>query len=69
MPDYRFELESLLVQNRCDRLDHIGAGIWKWYSPKTGVVFDVEPFYPSLKAANEVLQRAGIAPVIKAKRD
>jgi hypothetical protein len=69
MPDYRHELELLLTQNGCQRLDHIGCGIWKWYSPKTNIPFQVEPFYPSLKAANEILVRAGIGPVIKAKRD
>jgi len=69
MVDYRPELEQLLVQNRCVRLDHIGEGIWKWHSPRTNIVFNVEPYYPSLTAANEVLQRAGIAPVIKPKRD
>jgi hypothetical protein len=69
MPDYRHELEALLCQNGCQRLDHIGSGIWKWHSPKTGITFQVEPFYPSLKAANEVAVRAGAGAVIKPKRD
>jgi hypothetical protein len=69
MPDYRPELETLLIQNACQRLDHIGGGIYKWYSGKTGIVFNVEPYYPSLVAANEVLKRAGIAPIIKPGRD
>jgi len=69
MPDYRHELEQILVANQCQRLEHIGAGIWKWYSPKTNIVFSVESYFPSLKAANEVLERAGVGPIIKPKRD
>jgi len=69
MPDYRYELETQLCHNGCQRLDHIGGGIWKWYSPKTQILFQVEPFYPSLKAANEVLTRAGVGPILKTKRD
>jgi len=69
MPDYRPELEQLLVQEGCYRLDHLGSGIWKWYSPKTNIPFVVDPIYPSLKAAHEVLRSAGIGPVIKPKRD
>ena len=69
MPDYRHEVEILLTQNGCQRLDHIGSGIWKWYSPKTGIAFSVDPYFPSLKAANDVLERAGIGAIIKPKRD
>jgi hypothetical protein len=68
MVDYHRELLSLLTQNDCQRLDHIGAGIYRWHSPKSGITFNVEPSYPSRKAANEVLRRAGIAPVIKEKK-
>jgi hypothetical protein len=69
MPDYHDDVVSQLIQANCLRLDHIGLGIYKWHSPKSGVVFSVEPYYSSLKAANEVLIRAGLAGAIKPKRD
>jgi hypothetical protein len=69
MPDYHDQLVTLLIQGQCQRLDHIGLGIYKWHSPKNGVLFQVESYYSSLKAANEVLIRAGLAAVIKPKRD
>jgi hypothetical protein len=69
MPDYHDQLVALLLQGQCQRLDHIGLGIYKWYSPKNGVRFQVEPYYPSIKAANEVLVRAGLAAVIKPTRN
>jgi hypothetical protein len=69
MADYHDELVRLLAQSGCQRLDHIANGIYKWYSDKTRLVFNVEPSYPSLRAANEVLQRAGIGPILKSTRE
>lgn len=69
MPDYRIDLESVLIANGCQRLNHIGEGIYRWHSPKTNIIFSVQSFYPTLKGVDEVLKRAGIAPVIKPKRD
>jgi hypothetical protein len=69
MPDYRHDVENLLAQHQCTRLEHLGAGIWKWYSPKTNIPFSVDSYVPTQKMANEILKRAGIAPVIKPKRD
>jgi hypothetical protein len=69
MPDYHDDVVTQLVQGDCQRLDHIGLGIYKWHSPTTNIVFSVDSYYSSLKAANEVLIRAGLAGVIKPKRD
>ena len=42
MPDYHDQLVALLIQGQCQRLDHIGLGIYKWHRPKNGVLFQVE---------------------------
>jgi hypothetical protein len=69
MPDYRHTVENLLIQNQCSRLEHLGAGIWKWYSPKTNIAFSVESYIPTQKIATEILKRAGIGSIVKPERD
>ena len=39
------------------------------YSPKNGITFSVDSYFPSLKAANDVLERAGIGAIIRPERD
>lgn len=67
MVNYHDEVVALLSQNHCQRLDGLGEGIHRWYSDRTGVMFNVDPVIPSLIAANEILGRAGIGNLIKPK--
>jgi hypothetical protein len=63
MVDYHAPVMQLLAQANCQRLEHIGDGTL------TGLLFNVEASFPSLKAANEVLTRAGIGPVLRPTRE
>jgi hypothetical protein len=65
MKNYHNEVVSILQQYSCLRLDEIGDGIFKWYSQRNGVTFNVDPIIPSRIHANEILERAGIGPLIK----
>ena len=65
MVNYHDEVVALLAQNRCQRLDSLGDGIFKWHSSKTDVTFNVDLDIPSKIAANEILARAGIAKILK----
>ncbi len=60
-PDYAPAMTTMLRVYGCQRVHHLGDGIWLWYSPLLNRTFVVESFYPSLVAANAVLDIAGIS--------
>lgn len=68
MVNYHLEVLKLLTQYDCQRLNHIGNGIFRWHSPITNLVFNVDDPIRSINTANEILKRAGIGPIIKQRR-
>lgn len=68
MVNYHPQVVQLLTQYQCLRLEHIGNGIWKWYSPLTKMTFSVDNPIRSRKTAHAILERAGLPPIIKETR-
>ncbi len=63
MQDYRPQVERALLSIECKQIKHMGAGMWRWYSPRTKTKFMVDYTIPTRGLANEILRNAGHGPI------
>jgi hypothetical protein len=62
-PDHHDAVVHQLSAAGCTRMEHVGDGAYRWYSPKSETLLIVEGQVFLRTQANAILQKAGLPPM------